>query len=107
LAFHDFVAGPVSPIHFPVPWAETPELSFLVPAEAVRALLQDAGFREVSWEDRSAQGKAFLQMALSAPPPALGLHLYVGNTREKLANMLRNLEEGRAGLLQAVLEVPA
>lgn len=106
LAFHDFVAGDVSPIHFPVPWADTPDLSFLVPAEAVRELVRAAGFGEVSWENRSAQGEAFLRMALAGPPPPLGLHLYVGNTREKLANMLRNLEQGRARLLQAVLDTP-
>ena len=104
LAFHDFVAGEVSPIRFPVPWAETQDLSFLVPPGAVRSLLGDAGFSESAWNDRTAEGEAFLQMALAQPPPALGLHLYVDNLREKLANMLRNLQEGRAHLLQGVVQ---
>jgi MPBQ/MSBQ methyltransferase len=107
LAFHDFVAGDVAPIHFPVPWADTPELSFLVPGEAVRTLVHGAGFGEIAWQDRSAAGAAFLQLALAAPPAPLGLHLYVPNARGKLGNMLRNLEEDRARLLQAVLETSA
>jgi ubiquinone/menaquinone biosynthesis C-methylase UbiE len=107
LAFHDFVAGDLSPIHLPVVWADTPDMSFLISPEAIRELAWNAGFREVLWEDRSEQGEAFLQMVLAGPPPPLGPHLYVANLREKLANMLRNLEEGRVKLLQAVLERPA
>ena len=104
LAFHDFMAGGVSPIHFPVPWAETQDLSFLERPDAVRSLLRDTAFREIEWNDRSAQGAAFLELALAAPPPALGLHLYVDNLRAKLANMLRNLREDRARLLQVVVQ---
>ena len=107
LAFHDFMAGDGRPIHFPVPWAESQDLSFLATAAETQVLLQDAGFEEVAWTDRSAEGIAFLQMAMHRPPPAgpaLGLHLYVDNLREKLLNMLRNLEEGRTQLIQAVVE---
>jgi SAM-dependent methyltransferase len=107
LAFHDFVAGndlAGGPIHFPVPWADTPDLSFLLPGEVMRALVRGAGFGEISWQDRSAEGEAFLRFVIAAPLPPLGLHLYVDRMPEKLANMLRNLEEGRARLLQAVLE---
>jgi SAM-dependent methyltransferase len=107
LAFHDFVAGDGGPIHFPVLWADTHDLNFLVTAEAVRALLHGAGFAEITWRDRTAEGVAFLRFLLEAPPPPLGVHLYVANAHEKLGNMLRNLEEGRAELLQAVLEAPA
>src|SRR5579859_3943374 len=39
LAFHEIMAGPVQPIHFPVPWAHEPAISFLRPPEEVRALL--------------------------------------------------------------------
>ena len=31
LALHEILAGPVSPIHFPVPWARDPDLSHLRP----------------------------------------------------------------------------
>jgi SAM-dependent methyltransferase len=111
LAFHDFLAGDGRPIHFPVPWAESKDLSFLATADETRDLLREAGFAETAWADRSDEGVAFLRMAQSRPPPAgpsLGLHLYVPNVREKLGNMLKNLEEGRTRLVQAVAEaVPA
>ncbi|MGH2689640.1 MAG: methyltransferase domain-containing protein, partial [Actinomycetota bacterium] len=38
LAFHDFVAGDGRPIHFPVPWAESEDLSFLATADETRDL---------------------------------------------------------------------
>jgi ubiquinone/menaquinone biosynthesis C-methylase UbiE len=107
LAFHDFVAGDGRPIHLPVPWAESEDLNFLATAAQTRDLLRDAGFAVTAWADRSAEGIAFLRMAGSRPRPdgpSLGLHLYVANLREKLANMLRNLEEGRTRLVQAVAE---
>jgi SAM-dependent methyltransferase len=51
LALHEIMAGPVQPIHFPVPWARDPAISFLRPPEEVRSLLARAGFREVEWVD--------------------------------------------------------
>ena len=107
LAFHDFVAGDGRPIHLPVPWADSEDLNFLVTAEQTRDLLREAGFTSTAWADRSAEGIEFLRAAQRRPPPdgpSLGLHLYVPNVREKLANMLRNLEEGRTRLVQAVAE---
>jgi SAM-dependent methyltransferase len=47
LAIHEIMAGAASPVHFPVPWAGDPSLSFLRPAEAVRRLLAGLGSR--SW----------------------------------------------------------
>ncbi|MGH2722417.1 MAG: SAM-dependent methyltransferase, partial [Actinomycetota bacterium] len=102
-----YAAGDGRPIHLPVPWAESEDLNFLATAEQTRDLLRDLEFAETSWGDRSAEGIAFLRMATGRPPPdgpSLGLHLYVPNVREKLGNMLRNLEEGRTRLVQAVAE---
>ena len=44
LAIYDVLAGPASPVIFPVPWARTPESSFLVTSEVLRDLLERAGF---------------------------------------------------------------
>ena len=53
LAMHEIMAGPEGPLHFPVPWASVPTISFLRAPDAVRkleayssaseALLQGAG----------------------------------------------------------------
>ena len=52
LALHEIMAGPVAPIHFPVPWARGPEISFLRPPEEVRALIHRHRLRGVSLDRR-------------------------------------------------------
>jgi SAM-dependent methyltransferase len=110
LALHEVLAGPVQPIHFPVPWARDPALSFLWPAEAVRALLGELGFQEVEWVDVSAAALAWFRQRLAAArgsPPPLGLHLLLGEDfGAMLGNAARNLEEGRAVVAQGVFEHP-
>src|SRR5690606_5294275 len=44
LAIHDILAGPSDEVLFPVPWARTPESSFLVTPDELRKLLDEAGF---------------------------------------------------------------
>jgi SAM-dependent methyltransferase len=104
LALHEVVAGPVQPIHFPVPWAGDPSLSFLSPPDELRALLRDAGFAEVAWVDVTAPAVAwFRAWAATTTPGPLGMHLLMGaGAREKGRNQVRNLEEGRAGVVQGV-----
>lgn len=111
LAFYDIFAGPGGPVHFPVPWARTPEISDLVTPDAVRALLRDTGFEIAAWRDATAPAAAWFResrakaeaAAEGAGPPLIGLHILVGEAwRELAANMLRNVEEGRVVLVQAV-----
>ncbi len=45
LAIYDILAGPTSPVHFPVPWARAPETSFLVTPVELRALVEAAGLQ--------------------------------------------------------------
>ena len=110
LAIHEIMAGPVQPIHFPVPWARGPEISFLRPAAAVRELVVTTGFHEVTWVDVSAAGIVFWRERLAAAaapssPPPLGLHLLLGSDLPTMArNTLRNLEEGRIEIVQSVFE---
>ncbi|GIW04891.1 MAG: SAM-dependent methyltransferase [Thermomicrobiales bacterium] len=106
-AMHEIVAGPAQPIHFPVPWARTPAISFLLPAGAVRALVRKAGFDEMAWIDLSAPSLEFFWRRLTATPsdsaPPLGLHLLVGSELDAmLQNMKRNLEENRIAVIQGV-----
>ncbi len=68
MAMHEFLAGPVSPIHFPVPWARNPGLNNLRPAEEVRALIQDTGFEELAWIDDTDHALRWHQKRLAATP---------------------------------------
>jgi sarcosine/dimethylglycine N-methyltransferase len=100
------------PLHFPVPWAREPGSSFLRPAPAVRALRRDVGLREVAWVDDTAEALDWFRrraaaVARAVTPPPLGLHLLLGpDLRRMLANQVRNLEEGRIAVIQAVFERP-
>jgi len=110
LALQDVVQGPGGTVHFPVPWADAPTLSFLRSADATRALLETAGFRVLRWDDNTAAAiaeTAAERARAAAQPsarPVLGLHLVLGPSfAEKTRNGQRNLAEGRVQLINAVL----
>ncbi len=97
----DVMQGPVEGMHYPVPWAETEETSFLETPEATSGLLAAAGFDVV--ERRSLKTfaidffrQAFARAAEQDGPPPLGLHLLTGaNAPEKFANYAKGLDEDR------------
>ena len=96
-AMHEIMAGSLQPIHFPVPWARDPAISFLRPAATIRALLAETGFAEVAWEDVSTPSLAFFRERLVAAgqggPPPIGLHLLMGDDFGSMfRNQVRNLE---------------
>lgn len=109
-ALHEIVAGPNQPLHFPVPWARDPSLSFLRPAAELRRLVTDAGFHELAWVDLTNPSAAWWRERLAgtathAAPPPLGLHLLLGADAPLMGrNTLRNLDEGRIEVVQAVFE---
>ncbi|MGI8687049.1 MAG: class I SAM-dependent methyltransferase [Thermomicrobiales bacterium] len=109
LAMHENMAGPVQPIHFPVPWARDPAISFLRSSEETRKLLAETGFREIEWVDDNEKIIAALQrqasiMALNGPPP-LGIQLLMGmEFPTMVVNVERNLQENRLTIIQGVFE---
>jgi SAM-dependent methyltransferase len=110
LAIQDVVQGPGGALHFPVNWADTPEISFLRTAEETRTMLEAAGFTVQVWEDNSAvaiaEAEAERERAAtgSGGRPVLGVHLVVGESfREKMRNSRRNMAENRTRLINAVL----
>ncbi|WP_169816604.1 class I SAM-dependent methyltransferase [Rhodovibrio salinarum] len=106
---HDIVAGPGREPYFPVPWASTPDASFLLPARGVHELLRQAGLRERAWEDLSQAAVQRIQRARArlraGEPEGLGPHLLQGDDFQSMRrNLARNLEEGRVGVIRAVFE---
>lgn len=107
LAIHDVLAGPGGPVLFPVPWAHSPETSFLASPAELRTLLEGAGFEVRSWVDSSDAGRAwFVALAERIQRdglPPLGIHLLLGPDFQAMAqNQRRNLEEERILLAQVV-----
>jgi MPBQ/MSBQ methyltransferase len=107
LAIYDILSGPVSPVLFPVPWARTPESSFLATPDELERHLTDAGFEVKEWVDTTETGKAWFvalaeRIQREGMPP-LSFALLMGTDFQSMAlNQRRNLEEGRIVLGQIV-----
>ena len=112
LAIYDVVAASDAPLHYPVPWALTAQTSFLVTAEQMRTLLLEQKFRVTAWSDSTQAGIDWFtqrEKALASRPArhALGLHVVMGpGFAEMTKNLARNLREGRAALIQAIVTKP-
>ncbi|MFQ5912011.1 MAG: class I SAM-dependent methyltransferase [Nitrospinota bacterium] len=109
LAVYDVVAGAGGEIHFPVPWARDPSVSFLISADGRRELLEKTGFRVLTWRDATRPAldwfRRMTSKAQAGGPPPLGRHLLIGPDYWVMAqNQVRNLEENRVALVQAVLD---
>jgi MPBQ/MSBQ methyltransferase len=107
LAIYDVLAGPSGPVLFPVPWARTPDTSFLVHPDELRRLLLEAGFTVTDWSDTTEAARAwFVSLAERIRKegfPPLGFHVLLGADFQAMAqNQGRNLQEGRIVLGQVV-----
>jgi len=109
LGIHEIVAGPVQPIHVPVPWAGSLEYSFLRPQMELRALLRGIGFIEDVWIDETGRARRWFADRLASFQSAdsarrVGVHLLLGEDYEPMfRNLVRNLEEGRVQVVLAAL----
>ena len=111
-AVYEICAGPNSPVHFPVPWANDPSISFLISPAEMRKMLGQAGFKEHEWRDVSDKSiewfRSEMEKRASAPedaPPPLGLNLIMGPSfAEKLGNVFKNLKEDRIRVVMGVFE---
>jgi ubiquinone/menaquinone biosynthesis C-methylase UbiE len=107
-AFHDILAGDRGGLHFPVPWAADASISHLFTVKDLQSLMMDLGFAQVRWEDKTDASVAFFKGVLERVRTEgwmpVGLHLLMGDdAATKFANVLRNLEEGRVRVVQAVM----
>lgn len=105
-ALYDVLQGPGGAIHLPVPWARQAAHSHLVTADALRPLLEDAGFEIIFWQDATEAGRAWFaetaRRSAAAAPPPLGMSLLLGDDFPAMAaNLRRNLDEGRVALVMA------
>jgi len=93
-------------LHFPVPWARTPESSFLQDEAATIEAIERAGFRTVARRGDTEAAKEWVnKLRASGPPPSPNLGVVMGADFAQLtSNLGRNLLEGRIGVLSAVFE---
>jgi ubiquinone/menaquinone biosynthesis C-methylase UbiE len=84
---------------YPMPWAQTPETSFVETPETYRRLLTSAGFKienEDNWREFVlALAREMREKAEKSGVPALNQQILLGPTfRERLGNVMAGLERG-------------
>jgi len=109
LLFHDIFSGDGGLLHYPVPWAGEPSISFLAAPGEVRRTLEGLGFVIRDWVDKTEPSLGWIVAAVdrvkASGPPPLGIHLLMGETaKSKFENVIRNLREGRIVVYQACAE---
>ena len=109
LASQDVLIGTVTPLHFPVPWADDPSINSMTTESELRQLLGTSGFTEVVWNDVTELGvrvqRERLAAATTAGPAPLSIGILMKtDVAEKFANVLRNAEEGRVIVVTSVFQ---
>ena len=102
LAIWDVTEGTPGQPDYPLPWADQPGRSHLVPAARLRAAVEAAGFTIGHWADLTDQAVTLMRAVLSRPPAPLGLHAFVPGFAAKAANLTQGLASGRLRVIQAV-----
>lgn len=105
LALQEPMAGPVQPVVYPVMWARDASTSFLRTPDAMRAVIEAAGFQARAWEDMTAETAG---PASGAAVPAHSIQrLVMGDAIDAIiAAGHRNRAEGRVVSIRAVFERP-
>ena len=108
---YDLLATPAGgELSFPVPWATTPETSFLATPDEMLLHLNDAGFvveRRTERTDFALDFFKTLRAQSESGPPVLGMHLLMGESfGEKAANMIQNVADGKCGPWEMICRRP-
>lgn len=98
--FQEITAGEAGEGYFPLPWANVPGESHLVPAKEIRSSLLESGFIEQAFEDAT---ESELNRSYPRPAPGdLSLAVFVERLPEKARNQRRALQEGRIRVVRGV-----
>jgi SAM-dependent methyltransferase len=96
---------------YPVPWARTPETSFVVTPNAYRAAAMAAGFAPVAERNRRDFALDFFikmraRVAEHGMPPT-GIHLLMSEElrHAMIGNMIANIEAGRIAPVEMILRL--
>ncbi len=111
LAIYDILAGPGGDVHFPVPWAREPSISFLSTSQQLLDMLTGTGFELSIWRDVTESGRSWfrhMRAKISQEGlPQFGLQLLLGPDFRLMAhNQVLNLEEDRIALIEVVVRRP-
>lgn len=108
-AFYDILRKGEGQLPFPLPWAPDPSFSFLLDSEETRSELQNAGFIERTWRDRTEDVKQWLAQVLSPEAGNSPLHLRIAageQFRERFENLVPATNEGLVCYIEATFVKP-
>lgn len=106
LAHYTICEGSVSPINFPVIWANNPDISFLLTPSELCQLIINNGFKVLSWMDYTNIILEGMQKERHKPQQ-ISIDLLFSITENfipKIKNVTRNLKEGRMVVIHGVFE---
>lgn len=111
LASYDILSGTGGKVYYPLPWARDSATSFLVSPKQMSDVLENVGFEVEYWQDTTAAGRSWFKRMgdklRNQGVLPLGLHILLGADFQVMAqNQLRNLEEDRISLIEAVVRRP-
>jgi ubiquinone/menaquinone biosynthesis C-methylase UbiE len=97
---NDIYRGNGKDLLFPVPWADTPDLSHLASELETQQAILNAGLTITNWVENTRDVidwfKVRMEKMKQDGTPPLGIHLLMGQQApEKMQNLVRNMEEGR------------
>ena len=105
-------AGSAEEPCYPLPWATTPDISFLTTPDELRGDLLTAGFQIVALRDASAEVAAaftpILKRLETEGLPPLGEHVVTGEgAKEWRINAMRSSRDRRTSMIEVLARKPA
>ena len=97
---------------YPVPWSESRATDFSAPPDTYRDAARAAGFTLAAERNRREMAIAFFrarreEAARHGGPPPLGVHIVMrGDARQKMMNMLINIEAGTIAPVEMIFRLP-
>lgn len=105
--YYDIFSSEQVSLQYPLPWASTPEISFLISHNEVENILTELGFEKRHTKDETEAGIEFLDKMVekinAEGLPPVGLHLLLGpNALEKITNLLNGLRAKHLSLFSGL-----
>ena len=114
LVLHEVVQEKETPIALPVPWAQSPEISFLTSSKQLKSLLDQEGFENLMLETNRERAESWWQRVRDASKKLqhtgkpLGPHVIFREMGPHFgANMLENVRNRSVSVIQGICKSPA
>lgn len=114
LVLHEVVQEKEAPLALPVPWAQSPEISFLVSSEQLKTLLDKAGFDTLTFETDRDGAESWWRRVRDASEKLrhtekpLGPHVIFREMGPQFGeNMLENVRNRSVRVIQGICKSPA